>query len=141
MAELGLVGSAPEAYQIWLGGSPNQIRLAEPYEEKMPLTQLEKFFEPIFVFFRDHHKNQESFGDFCHRIGFDAIRDFAKNYQPTKKKSRAKGEKRRRVRQHEHRISVNDSLYEKLKAVATENKKSMKAILTEALETYLTEGN
>ncbi|MEO1070398.1 MAG: sulfite reductase, ferredoxin dependent, partial [Cyanobacteria bacterium J06638_6] len=28
MAELGFVGSAPESYQVWLGGSPNQTRLA-----------------------------------------------------------------------------------------------------------------
>jgi sulfite reductase (ferredoxin) len=141
MAEIGFVGTAPEAYQIWLGGSPNQVRLAQTYEEKMPIADLEKFFEPILVFFRDHNQNKQSFGDFCHSIGFDAIRDFAKKYQPSTKKSRPQGEKRRRIRQHEHRISVNDSLYEKLKAIASENKKSMKAIVNEALETYFGEGN
>jgi sulfite reductase (ferredoxin) len=141
MAELGFVGSAPEAYQIWLGGSPDQVRLAQTYAEKMPLTDLEKFFEPIFVFFRDRKQNQESFGDFCHRVGFDAIRDFATNYKPPRPKSRTKGEKRRRIRKHEHRISVNDSVYDKLKAISTKNKKSMKAIVTEALETYFGEGN
>ncbi|MHC5831539.1 MAG: sulfite reductase, ferredoxin dependent, partial [Nostoc sp.] len=27
LAELAFVGSAPESYQLWLGGSPNQTRL------------------------------------------------------------------------------------------------------------------
>lgn len=35
MAELGFVGSAPNTYQIWLGGSPNQTNLAEPYLQKL----------------------------------------------------------------------------------------------------------
>lgn len=142
MAELGFVGTAIDAYQIWLGGSPNQVRLAQTYEEKMLVADLEKFLEPIFVFFRDKKQKKESFGDFCHRVGFDAIRDFAKNYQPgTKKKSRGKARKRRRIRKHEHRISVKDELYEQLKTTATESKKSMKAIVDEALEAYFAPKN
>ncbi|MFM5887795.1 MAG: sulfite reductase, ferredoxin dependent, partial [Dolichospermum sp.] len=34
MAELGFVGSGTECYQVWLGGSPNQTRLAQPFVEK-----------------------------------------------------------------------------------------------------------
>lgn len=35
MAELGFVGDGPNSYQIWLGGSPAQTRLAEPYLDRM----------------------------------------------------------------------------------------------------------
>lgn len=136
MAELGFVGSLPETYQVWLAGSPDQVRLARAYEEKMPVADLEKFLEPIFVLFRDNKEKDESFGDFCDRVGFEKIREFSSTYKPATKKSRSKGAKRPRVRKHEHRISVSDSIYEQLKNASTAQKKPMKTIVTEALEVY-----
>ncbi|MEO0968086.1 MAG: sulfite reductase, ferredoxin dependent [Cyanobacteria bacterium J06639_18] len=85
MAELGFVGSAPETYQIWLGGSPVQSRLAKPYINKLHINQLESFLEPIFVYFKKSQEKGESFGDFCARVGFDKIREFAGTYSATKK--------------------------------------------------------
>ncbi len=35
MAELGLVGDGPNSYQLWLGGSPNQTRLAEAFQDRV----------------------------------------------------------------------------------------------------------
>jgi len=35
MAELGLVGDGPNSYQLWLGGSPNQTRLAETFQDRV----------------------------------------------------------------------------------------------------------
>lgn len=35
MAELGFVGDGPNSYQIWLGGTPAQTRLAEPFLERV----------------------------------------------------------------------------------------------------------
>ncbi|GAA6614314.1 sulfite reductase, ferredoxin dependent [Scytonema sp. NUACC26] len=81
MAELGFVGSAPESYQVWLGGSPNQTRLAVPYMERMHANDLETQLEPIFVYFKQQRKAEEKFGDFCDRVGFDAIREFAALYE------------------------------------------------------------
>jgi sulfite reductase (ferredoxin) len=81
MAELGFVGSAPESYQVWLGGSPNQTRLAVPYMERMHVNNLETQLEPIFVYFKQQRTAEEKFGDFCDRIGFDAIREFAAKYE------------------------------------------------------------
>ncbi len=49
MAELGLVGSGVDQYQLWLGGTPNLQRLAEPYLEKMPLEDLERTLEPLLL--------------------------------------------------------------------------------------------
>ena len=37
MAELGFVGDGPNSYQIWLGGTPAQTRLAEPFLERMKI--------------------------------------------------------------------------------------------------------
>jgi sulfite reductase (ferredoxin) len=74
LAELAFVGSFPESYQVWLGGAPNQTRLAQPYTEKMHINDLETFLTPIFAFFKQDRKADESFGDFCDRVGFDKIR-------------------------------------------------------------------
>ena len=35
MAELGFVGDGPNSYQLWLGGTAAQTRLAEPFMERM----------------------------------------------------------------------------------------------------------
>jgi hypothetical protein len=39
---------------------------------------LEKALEPIFFFFKQRRAAGEPFGDFCARVGFDAIRDYTK---------------------------------------------------------------
>ena len=80
MAELGFVGSSPNAYQVWLGGSPDQTRLAEPFVDRLAVGELETFLEPIFVYFKQDRKPAERFGDFCHRVGFDSLRQFVTNY-------------------------------------------------------------
>ena len=41
MAELALVGSGQNKYQLWLGGSKNLQRLAKPYLQRMELEDLE----------------------------------------------------------------------------------------------------
>ncbi len=81
MAELGFVGSAPESYQIWLGGSPNQTRLAKPYIDQLHINKLEAELEAIFLYFKEQRQPDESFGDFCNRVGIEAIRQFVTNYQ------------------------------------------------------------
>jgi sulfite reductase (ferredoxin) len=74
LAELAFVGSFPESYQVWLGGAPNQTRLAQPYTEKMHINDLESFLKPIFALFKQDRQGAESFGDFCDRTGFEKIR-------------------------------------------------------------------
>ena len=128
MAELGFVGSAPEAYQIWLGGSPDQTRLAEPYINKLPINELESFLEPIFVYFKNSRKQGESFGDFCARVGFDEIRKFAENYKPETTNGK---------RKTSHRITVRDEIYTHLKQIANSQGKSMTDLVNEAIVEYL----
>jgi sulfite reductase (ferredoxin) len=81
MAELGFVGSAPNAYQVWLGGSPDGTRLAKTYVDRLPVDKFEAELKPIFVYFKQERQLNESFGDFCDRVGFDAIRQSVTNYQ------------------------------------------------------------
>jgi sulfite reductase (ferredoxin) len=73
MAEIGLVGSGVEAYQLWLGGSPGLTRLARPYLEKMPLEDLEATLEPILTAWRDEGGSRSRFGDFIEKIGPERV--------------------------------------------------------------------
>ncbi|MCC5663064.1 sulfite reductase, ferredoxin dependent [Nostoc sp. CHAB 5784] len=127
LAELGFVGSAPESYQLWLGGSPNQTRLAQPYTDKLHHNDLDSFLEPIFVYFKKSRKSKESFGDFCNRVGFDAIREFASTYEP----QTANGASKSR-----HRVNLKEEVYSKLKEVAQSQGKPMTQLVSEALEAY-----
>jgi sulfite reductase (ferredoxin) len=133
MAELGLVGDTPGTYQVWLGGTPNQTALAQPYMDRMPVDQLEAYIEPILAFYKQKGKKDESFGEFCNRVGFDAIRDYASNYDPqqTVPTPTAGGKNRR------HRISIYEGLHQRLKAAADERGTSMTKLVAEALEQYL----
>ena len=87
MAELGFVGSGPNTYQLWLGGCPNQTRLAQPYMQKLKAEELEKQLEPMFAYFKESKETEESFGDFCNRVGFDAIREYVGSYTPKRVES------------------------------------------------------
>lgn len=131
IAEVGFVGSFPETYQVWLGGTPHQTRLAQPYTDKMPVEELETFFEPLFIFFRDYRNKEESFGEFCHRVSFDALREFSQDYNPETYVSPAHNHKIR------YRIGVYDPLYFRLKRIAREQGKSLTQLVTEAVNSYL----
>lgn len=150
MAELGFVGSSPESYQIWLGGSPDQTRLAKPIEEKLHVKDFEAFLEPIFVYFKQKRQLSESFGNFCDRVGLESIRQFVTNYQSAdsmtteinelevtssngeeNETATAGGGKVRR------RISVRDEIYNELKEEAARQGKPITQLATEAISTYL----
>lgn len=128
MAELGFVGSAPEAYQVWLGGTPNQTQLAAPIVDRLPADEIEEFLEPIFAYFKQARAEGEAFGEFCHRVGFEALRAFSENYQS----GASCADKRRR-----YRISVYDSLHQRLKDLADRKGRTMTQLAAEALEAYL----
>ncbi|MGF1482353.1 MAG: sulfite reductase, ferredoxin dependent [Cyanophyceae cyanobacterium] len=145
MAELGFVGSAPNTYQIWLGGSPNQTRLAQAYTDRMPLEELESFLEPIFAFFKQEKADGESFGDFCNRVGFEAIRDFTVAYEsppfsPQSDQGFAseviKPQPSVTARKHRPRISVEHDLHARLKQASEQQGKPMSEIVAEVLNAY-----
>jgi sulfite reductase (ferredoxin) len=148
MAELGFVGSAPESYQIWLGGCPAQTRLAKPIEEKLHVNDFEAFLEPIFVYFKQKRQLSESFGDFCDRIGLESIRQFVTNYQSADSmtteinelevtSSNDDGNETATPGKVRRRISVRDEIYNELKEEAARQGKPITQLATEAISTYL----
>lgn len=131
MAELGFVGSAPEAYQLWLGGSPHQTRLARPFWDRLKVEDLEAQLEPLFVCFRDRRKAGECFGDFCDRLGFNALQAFVDSYNPTTYKV-PKRDKR-------HRIGIYDDTYALLKQVADAEGRPMSQVTADAIQAYVSQ--
>ena len=85
MAEMALVGSGPNMYQVWLGGHPAQSERtaqAVPSLFKMKMDDLEKTFEPIFAMYKTQRvAPNEAFGNFCHRVGIPAIEEYMDKYE------------------------------------------------------------
>ncbi|BBC25192.1 sulfite reductase, ferredoxin dependent [Pseudanabaena sp. ABRG5-3] len=133
MAELAFVGSAVDEYQVWLGGSFNSTRLAQPYVQRLHINNLEKGLEPLFFYFKKDRVEDESFGDFCDRKGIEDLRQFAETYVSELPEEKAKG-KRRDVR---HRVTLSAKSFELLKKAVEEQGSSMKDIVEAALEKYL----
>jgi len=74
MAELGLVGDGVNQYQLWLGGTPNLSRLAEPYLERMPLEALERTIEPLLLGWKAAG-GRRSFGDYVAKLGREQVQE------------------------------------------------------------------
>ena len=73
MAEIGLVGSGVDQYQLWLGGTPGLTQLARPFLERMPLERLEETLEPLLAAWKREGGVRSSFGDFVGRIGDERV--------------------------------------------------------------------
>tara|TARA_Y100001970_G_scaffold294175_1_gene447976 strand:+ start:16539 stop:18323 length:1785 start_codon:yes stop_codon:yes gene_type:complete len=68
MAELALVGSGLNQYQLWLGGSKNLQRLAKPFLQRMKLEDLEKTLDPLLNSWKETEKDMD-FGDHITTLG------------------------------------------------------------------------
>ena len=125
-AELGFVGDGPNSYQIWLGGSPAGVRLAELYAERVKIKDLETFVEPLFAAFKAQRRGkEESFGDFCARVGFEALRGFQASYISNSDiKSLPK-------------VGIAADVYDKLKAEALKRGTTEEQLATEAIKKFI----
>jgi len=74
-AELGFVGDGPNTYQLWIGGNLGQTRLASLYAERVRVRDLESELGPLFAMWAGERLSaDERFGDFCERVGQEALR-------------------------------------------------------------------
>lgn len=82
MAELAFVGDGPKSYQIWVGGSPVlEGRTGWAYKDRVNKDNWEDELEPLFQFFKEKRLSQaEAFGDFCFRVGQQALLDYSASY-------------------------------------------------------------
>jgi sulfite reductase (ferredoxin) len=85
-AEVGLVGSGHDLksgqgkYTLFLGGSRRGNRMNEVYEEKVLRDDIAVQLRPLLRYFKGTRTANESFGDFCHRVGMKSLH--SKNETP-----------------------------------------------------------
>ena len=82
-ADIGLVGRSatrnpdgtpgPGTYTIFLGGRTTGERLNVEFKDYVPQTEVVAVLAPIFARFKDERQPGETFGDFCHRVGVEAL--------------------------------------------------------------------
>ncbi|MBK4731796.1 sulfite reductase, ferredoxin dependent [Oxynema sp. CENA135] len=138
LAEMGFVGKSPNAYQLWLGADPNQTRLSRVYLEKLEIDNLEATLEPLFVYFKQEQASRpqrESFGDFCDRVGFEALRQFAASYATGS--ATAPATEKSAKRPPRRRINVRDEVYQQVKVEAKRQGRPMSELASEAIAAYL----
>jgi sulfite reductase (NADPH) hemoprotein beta-component len=67
MAEIALVGKAPNKYQFYLGGNVAGTRLNRVYKDTVKGEDLINELRLVLTRFRDERQPGERFGDFCQR--------------------------------------------------------------------------
>ncbi len=73
-ADLAFVGRSLDKYTIFVGGNMLGTRLAVAYADLVPRNRLVATVRPLLERFRDERRPGEGFGDFCRRVGLDALR-------------------------------------------------------------------
>lgn len=76
-AELAFVGKSLDKYNIYVGGSFEGTRLVTEYAQMVSGGDLAATVSPLLRFWRDARDPGERFGDFCHRVGLERLREAA----------------------------------------------------------------
>ncbi len=76
-AEIGIVGASIDMYTVYLGASPFGTRMGSLFAQNVKRHDIAPRLRPIIEHFRNDRHPAESFGDFCHRLGVDALRELS----------------------------------------------------------------
>jgi sulfite reductase (ferredoxin) len=76
-AEIGIVGASVDMYTIYLGASPLGTRLGTAFAQNVKRAEIPARLRPVIEYYKDTRKPDEGFGDFCHRVGVEALREVA----------------------------------------------------------------
>ncbi len=71
--DIGLVGKARNKYTLFLGGNAEGTRMAYIYQDMVPMEEIVPTLSPVLAHFKNERNAGESFGDFCDRIGLEAL--------------------------------------------------------------------
>ncbi len=75
--DIGIVGRMPGFYALFVGGDFEGTRLNFKYLEKVPHAAVISSFDPLFAAWARHGEPAEGFGDFCFRVGLEALLGYA----------------------------------------------------------------
>jgi sulfite reductase (NADPH) hemoprotein beta-component len=68
MAEIGLVGRAPNKYMVYLGGNLSSTRLNRLWKENVKSEDFENELRPLLTRYVQERSRGERFGDWCDRV-------------------------------------------------------------------------
>jgi sulfite reductase (ferredoxin) len=68
-SDIGIVGRSGDKYTIFVGGQILGNRLNFQLKDLVPLSQIVPTLTPILEHFKNARQPEESFGDYCHRLG------------------------------------------------------------------------
>ncbi|MCA9028349.1 MAG: NADPH-dependent assimilatory sulfite reductase hemoprotein subunit, partial [Planctomycetaceae bacterium] len=71
--DVGLVGKARGKYTVYLGGNPEGTRIGFIFQDMVPQEEIAAVLSPVLAQYASDRHEGESFGDFCHRQGKDAL--------------------------------------------------------------------
>lgn len=74
-AEIGIVGASVDLYTIYLGASPLGTRLGTVFAQNVKRGEIASRLRPVIEHYKEARHVGETFGDFCHRTGIDALRE------------------------------------------------------------------
>lgn len=72
-SDIGLVGRSGEKYTIFVGGRLLGDRLNTMLCDLVPMAQIIPTLEPLLDHFKLHRLERETFGEFCDRLGSEAL--------------------------------------------------------------------
>lgn len=72
-ADVGLVGKTKGKYTLFLGGQLLGTRLGTVYKDLVAFEDITSTLVPVFHAFKQYREPQETFGDFCHRVGNEQL--------------------------------------------------------------------
>ncbi|RMF43400.1 MAG: NADPH-dependent assimilatory sulfite reductase hemoprotein subunit [Planctomycetota bacterium] len=79
-ADIGLVGKTKGKYTVFLGGQLLGKRLNKIYKDLVPLEEIVPTLVPVFMAFKHHRQEGETFGDFCDRVGNEQLAKWSEQY-------------------------------------------------------------
>ncbi|MCA9215942.1 MAG: NADPH-dependent assimilatory sulfite reductase hemoprotein subunit [Planctomycetales bacterium] len=87
-ADIGLVGRSVDGktgegkYMIFVGGNLIGTRMNATYKDLVPMSQIVSELRPLLLYYKQSHQDDETLGDFCHRIGIEELLRFDKTHRP-----------------------------------------------------------
>lgn len=76
--DIGLVGKAIGKYTVFLGGNPEGTRVGFVFQDMVPGDEIATTLSPLFAAWKADRSESESFGDYCARVGQEALETLAR---------------------------------------------------------------
>jgi sulfite reductase (ferredoxin) len=77
VADIAFVGRSLDRYVVLVGGRSDGTRLNRAYRDLVPRQELVATVLPLLVRYKQSRAEGESFGDFCDRVGIEALQAYA----------------------------------------------------------------